>query len=268
MSFNPFNIDTETARVAYWKSFDRYRGEHYEYARRRYLKALADGYRSWVVRFDTVTTPAEMTQYEIDPEPMERAYSDVYRKVGADFAVRTFRSIKSGGHYLTKDYTVNDYRDMMTQWLGTVGATRITSVNVTTNKQILGVLQRILLDAQTDGLSIPQVRRLVTAEFQQLAGYRAERIARTEIVAASNHGALMAAESTNLELNKVWIATRDDRTRDDHAEADGQTVMLKESFRVGVDTLDMPGDPNAPASNVINCRCSVAFSRPVSFNRE
>jgi hypothetical protein len=262
MDFNPFNIKTDEQRTFYWKSFERVRSEYLVWARGVFTRALAAGYRSWVVRFDEVTQPNEMTRYTIDPAPMAQAYNAVYRRVGGDFAVQTFKQIKSGGSgYITKDYTVNDFREMMQAWLLSVGAERVTSVNANTDKQIQAILQRILTDATNNGLSIEQTRKLITAEFKQLTGFRAERIARTEIVAASNHGALLAAESTGLQLQKVWIATRDDRTRDAHMNADGQTRNMGEPFNVDFVDMEMPGDPTAPASTVINCRCAVAFSR-------
>jgi SPP1 gp7 family putative phage head morphogenesis protein len=268
MDFNPFAISTEQQRRVYWKSFERVRGEHLGWARRTFLKALAAGFRSWVIRFDTIQQPAEMLAYDIDPEPMERAYNDVYARVGGDFAIRTFRSLKSGGYYERKDYTESDYRAQMLVWLQTAAAERVTSVNATTNAQIRAKLQKILSDGITEGSSIPEVRRAITAEFRVLSGYRAERIARTEIVAASNKGALVSAQATGLELQKVWIATRDDRTRESHWSADGQTRDMGEDFSVDAQPMEAPGDPSAPPELVINCRCTVAFQRPALIKVE
>jgi uncharacterized protein with gpF-like domain len=84
-------------------------------------------------------------------------------------------------------------------------------------------------------------------------------IARTETHGAANYGAGRAARETNLPLNREWIASGDERTRETHAEADGQIVGMDEPFTVGGASLMYPGDPAGPAEEVINCRCSVGF---------
>ncbi len=58
------------------------------------------------------------------------------------------------------------------------------------------------------------------------------------------------------DVTFVWHATQDDRTRDSHAEMDGQEVAMGESFITGNgNALEFPGDPNGPPEEVINCRC-------------
>lgn len=90
---------------------------------------------------------------------------------------------------------------------------------------------------------------------------RATRIARTEVISASNLGSIEGARATGLPLNKTWLATPGNRTRDTHATADGQTVSMDELFDVGGSLLDFPGDwsNNADVSETVNCRCTVTY---------
>ena len=88
---------------------------------------------------------------------------------------------------------------------------------------------------------------------------RSERIARTETAGAYNAGALDAGRVEEAGV-KVWIATSDDRTRDDHLDTSGQCVPTAEPFDVGGDELQMPADPSGPARQTINCRCTVVFA--------
>jgi uncharacterized protein with gpF-like domain len=60
-------------------------------------------------------------------------------------------------------------------------------------------------------------------------------------------------------MRKVWISAEDDRTREDHIEADGQAVGMQDSFTIGGWELAYPGDPNGPAEQIINCRCTVGY---------
>lgn len=82
---------------------------------------------------------------------------------------------------------------------------------------------------------------------------RATLIARTEVHAASTAGSLdgmQALGDSGLQY-KTWNAVMDDRTREEHADADGQTVALDDTFNVGGDEYDVPDDPN--------CRCVLTY---------
>lgn len=90
-------------------------------------------------------------------------------------------------------------------------------------------------------------------------------ITRTETMAALNSGAMDGAkdeeEATGTQWEKHWQATHDQRVRDDHRQADGQTRPLDEPFLVGGARLRFPGDPQGPPGQVINCRCSVRYTQ-------
>ncbi|MDH6279522.1 phage minor head protein [Prescottella agglutinans] len=96
-------------------------------------------------------------------------------------------------------------------------------------------------------------------EWQWLA----RRIARTEIQAAMEAGALAAAQAseeiTGEKMYKRWLSTHDERTRLSHAVADGQMVRLTEPFIVGGTPIQHPADPAGLAHETINCRCTLAI---------
>jgi len=57
---------------------------------------------------------------------------------------------------------------------------------------------------------------------------------------------------------KEWLASKDEKVRDSHVSTDGQVVDINESFTTGDgNKLMQPGDYSAPASDIINCRCTV-----------
>ncbi|UJQ86535.1 capsid maturation protease and MuF-like fusion protein [Mycobacterium phage PenguinLover67] len=91
-----------------------------------------------------------------------------------------------------------------------------------------------------------------SAELREVArweGYQAAGVQNAAVIAA-------AARSED-ELDKVWIATIDGKTRPTHFAADGQRAPLAGSFSVGNEPLRYPGDPAGPAREVRNCRCRV-----------
>lgn len=114
------------------------------------------------------------------------------------------------------------------------------------------------------GESVDDLADRIEAVFDDAVGNRAEVIARTEVISASN-GAAMEAVGTlgpDVVAAKEWLAARDSRTRDTHGSADGQVVPVDQPFAVGGAQLAYPGDPAGPGKETISCRCAVAFLTP------
>lgn len=88
---------------------------------------------------------------------------------------------------------------------------------------------------------------------------RARVIARTELLVAENTGAVKAYEAGGVEEIE-WLAFRDGRSGERrHNEMDGKTVKRGEKFKTPLgNKLRYPGDPSAPAEDIVNCRCTVA----------
>jgi hypothetical protein len=88
--------------------------------------------------------------------------------------------------------------------------------------------------------------------------YNALRIARTEGGRTLSLGYLHSTEQATaqgVEMQKMWDATLDLRTRQAHARADGQVVGVTEYFKVDDEELIAPRVGGSEA-NVINCRCA------------
>ncbi|QDP45510.1 MuF-like minor capsid protein [Microbacterium phage FuzzBuster] len=71
---------------------------------------------------------------------------------------------------------------------------------------------------------------------------------------------------------KRWVTRHDDKVRETHRHADGDTVALSEPFYVGGYPLMYPGQRGAPPEIVINCRCVIVGTRwratgPISSGR-
>lgn len=118
------------------------------------------------------------------------------------------------------------------------------------------VLQGIL-----QGESMPKIaERLQKVEHMNVES--AIRNARTMVTGAENKGRidmLKRARDDGIEAQKRWIATRDGRTRDWHAELDGALAEQDEPFVNSVGEIMYPGDPDASGANVYNCRCSLGY---------
>lgn len=84
---------------------------------------------------------------------------------------------------------------------------------------------------------------------------REKIIAEVEAVSMTETAKQWAADSLGAEnFQKTWLTEDDDKVRRSHAKQHRMTVGANEVFPNG---QMFPGDTNAPASEYINCRCSM-----------
>ncbi len=114
------------------------------------------------------------------------------------------------------------------------------SVNDTTRDKVT----RAIADGIEAGESMTQISDRISGVYGEFGTYRSDLIARTETTAANNEGFIEAYKQSDVATHKEWIATMDDRTREEHAELDGEIVKVEENFSNG---LPYPQEPN--------CRC-------------
>ncbi|WP_372395288.1 phage portal protein (plasmid) [Azospirillum sp. HJ39] len=140
-------------------------------------------------------------------------------------------------------------------------------------------LSRVLRDARFDptlnralesgqALGDEQIDKMVAAYKRRFLDMRAMTIGRTESIRAANSGARMSVatmlddpEMDGITVEKTWVATDDHRTRDSHRGMNGQTVVGLDTPFITPSGVQMSGphDPEAPAEEVINCRCVARF---------
>lgn len=127
----------------------------------------------------------------------------------------------------------------------------------------------ILTDGYNSGWTVSDVANAIEEKFaswyqpgpgQVGVGARAQMIAQTEMGRFVNGGSFAAyeeAEGQGLTLEKEWIHSRaGGDERPDHVAADGEVVGLHDAFTRTDFPMMHPHDPNGPADQVINCRCS------------
>ena len=115
-------------------------------------------------------------------------------------------------------------------------------------------INQILTEGYTSGKGINVVASMLQSKFNELESWEARRIARTEIHNAHNNAVMKTYETLNVEYTQ-WIAADDDRTRESHAEINGEIIRMGDTYSNG---LAYPGDTSGPIEEWINCRCSNA----------
>lgn len=128
---------------------------------------------------------------------------------------------------------------------------------------------RAVQKAVKDGVPIPADLRakMVLAYRNRALRYRGEAIGRTEAMTSLHQAqdesfrqAIEAGQVRRQDVRKVWRSAGDARVRDTHRHLNGQSVGMTETFRsTSGARLRYPGDPQAPAGEVINCRCACEY---------
>lgn len=140
---------------------------------------------------------------------------------------------------------------VIAQWLRRHAAAAAKSIVDTFRKTLAG----IIADAFNDGVNERETGRRIRTRAPEISRTAAERIARTETHTASERGSYDAAKASGLDMVKEWASAEDQRTRQSHAEADGQIKEMDQPFEVGSEALQFPGDPSAHIREIVNCRC-------------
>lgn len=105
--------------------------------------------------------------------------------------------------------------------------------------------------------------KMITAYRNRSLRYRAETIGRTEAM-TSLHQAQHEAMQQGIDkgqvkvenITKIWHSSADNRVRETHRALNKQKVGFNAAFvSLSGAQLRFPGDPSAPAAEVINCRC-------------
>lgn len=131
-----------------------------------------------------------------------------------------------------------------------------------------------LAEGLNEGESVEQLKARLSSLFSssgsELGPVRSSMIAATEATRAWNAGTLASARALRDEgtaVVKQWRTRGDDKVRKAHREVDGQLQLVDDPFTVGGTAMQYPGDPTAPASLTVNCRCVLAVTAATSSDQ-
>lgn len=118
-------------------------------------------------------------------------------------------------------------------------------------------LQSVMIQGILQGDSIPHLAERLARTVGDSDMKASIRNARTMATRAQNAGRVDAykrAQDKGVELEQMWLATMDNRTRHSHRYLDGETRPLGEAFSNG---CEYPADPKGEPAEIYNCRCSL-----------
>lgn len=186
--------------------------------------------------------------------------SSIYESEGATFYLwqqNEFRKYQKD--FVRNDFEAGFFSQIWKQIMGRIMSSpnllfRVQGMAEKTKDDLRAVIS---LGVQ-EGYGARKIAQLIRNRTQVLRK-RAVVIARTETTLAASLGQKEAAKNSTLPLVKVWVSAKDERTRESHFEANNQKVEKEGFFSVGGYQMEFPGDASAPAKEVVNCRCSVAY---------
>jgi uncharacterized protein with gpF-like domain len=257
-------------RESYWLKTERLRRQ----IEAKYFEKLKDSIYKNFVRFAN-----DLTKYGVSgarsrlgldvwDKEITRLFEQMYKETVVTFGNATYRVLKIEANRKADTFGFNsEWTNSVLDFLFQQGFTLVADITSTTKKKMNDIVTKGI----NEGLSIEEIVRIMKSDEQlSYSAFRARRIARTEVMRASNIGAMKGAEAHDFEVDKQWIAARDSRTRRipedtyDHVALDGVVVGFDEPFesmgKEGQQVSAMqPGDINAPPGFTINCRCAVGF---------
>jgi hypothetical protein len=199
-------------------------------------------------------------QFLVNQKPLYDGLEKIYTKVGVSAATFSYDWIRNSVPKTKKDFITDFFNPQwyieMVEFFRLVGGTTVQGIDQTTKDKINNLLNNIL------GLNLSrrEQAKLFEETLNDPAFNRARSlvIARTESTKAANHGINLGAQSSDYEVNKFWINTKDKRTRRSHLAMTTERIAINQPFIVGGVLMMYPGDPSATAAEVVNCRCVMA----------
>jgi hypothetical protein len=138
----------------------------------------------------------------------------------------------------------------------------VVPVTIQSKEIAMGILEK----GSNEGWSIERMAKELEEKVEHM--WRARLIVRTETAKAAFYGRRIGAADSGFETEKEWVTSEDSRVRNSHREMDGEIIEYNQKYQVpiyrgnvraGQEMMRGPGDPDASAGNVCNCRCTEAY---------
>jgi hypothetical protein len=252
----PYQLQGKAEASAYLAAVEtqraRFEAEHTA-ACARALMALGEEAAAQIERQGTAGAATDIFDGD-PPEALKDVYRALFRDVIPHFAAETYGGLKEYLPPLRKDEA-----DLWLQLAETFTAEHMPRLARLASGTLRDLVKAVIDDALEEGLTVYKAATRLREQWPDLARYEADRITRTELIAASNYGSQEGAKATGLPMDKLWISTSDARTREAHLEANDQRVPIDAPFIVDGEACQYPGDPALSAGNRVHCRCAVGY---------
>ena len=247
-----------------WQEVNKKRIPHIKYGERLYLKMYREFSAALKQRLTRVERPEHIISLieNFDPNVnIKEYYVKFYVRTGMAFAKNTARNLKRRKD-LNSDIQESIWLEKVLKYVEDNAGFKISQVYWNHLQDITQIARDAVNVGINEGWGIDKIVDTLFTEVSDREKWKAMRIARTEVVSASNFGAYQAAADSELDLEKIWLHPGhpgpSGYSRDEHEMMDGVAVPMNEDFMLPDGTM-MPYPGDGPPEHTINCRCTVAF---------
>lgn len=256
-SYKAFNLQTEEQKTLFWKSYDRERLGFENAIAKRVAKQFASESQAVISAYKSggisKAEKAIIKQRKKWTRLLKASYAAVIEHFGERIAeqLESAAPEKGTGPSETK-FEFDPFSAELLKWIRRQAGLKIKGIEQTTIERV----RAAIAEGEEANESTPQIAKRIKETYQDFGRYRSFVIARTETGAAAGVASQEAAKQTGMTLKKVWISSRDGRVRDSHVAIDGEIKEMDELYSNG---CMFPGDPDGPAEEVIQCRCTESY---------
>ena len=237
----------------------------YKYwAAKQFREALDKAIAEALLYIDTegVASAGYIKQQHIDD-----AYQKVWERVSLSAGKGTLTGVLGAS-----DIVEDQWKQKVAKYIQTNIAWRKDKVYQYTKQVYRDAIRDAVLQARNEGLGVEatqrKIRKYAKMETSRTSIVRARRIAQTELIASNNYGnyqGMLEAYNRGANIRKQWRVTGGAKAprHATYSGLDGQTRDIPMPFMVDTYPMQHPGDSSlgAPASETINCRCSIMAVR-------
>lgn len=197
-------------------------------------------------------------------EEIYKPITELYKVFGLYMARRTTREINRSAKKIEQKAGFGDDPELLQRIINYLKQFVFDRVILPITQTTRDLILSKLIEGQQQGWGITKIVSEL-GSIDMTVG-RAYTIVRTESLKAMEYGQRVAADKSRWQTVKEWISAHDARTRTSHRIVDGMKVddnarfpvpIIKKGIQQGIDLMLGPGDPQASAGNVINCRCTM-----------
>lgn len=195
----------------------------------------------------------------LKPAMMKEHISAIWVKTGSLFAVDMMKRMERMPKKQEEDvdYWEDYYRRYTRERTAAITGEIMDTQTIVVNR----IIDELLEEGTDRGLGIPEIQRRMRQDLleglTEINKYQAERIARTEVIGASNTGSFDGAKASGLDMKKAWLTSGLPGVRQTHQDYESMgPVEMDYEFSTG---LQYPGDPEGDPEEIINCRCTIIY---------
>jgi hypothetical protein len=197
--------------------------------------------------------------YLLKHQPMNDYISEIWIKAGSIFAVDMMKRIERAKK---QEEDIDWWEDHYRRYMRERTLLKTHAIMDTQAEIVNGLIDKVIERGIEQGWGVDKIQRAMRDDLveglTEINRFQAERIARTEVMGASNTGSFEGAKEEGVAIGKEWMTSGLPNIRQSHLDYEAMgTVDMDYEYNTG---LQYPCDPNGDPDEIINCRCVPTYS--------